>query len=294
MLQIGCHVSGSLGLWNAPKNARALGCETFQIFTRSPQGGKVLPIDDSTIEKFKIEMEKYGFDTFVVHCPYYINFGSLNPRIYHGSMAVVRQELERSSLLGAKYLMTHLGSFKDLGPKKGIKQVKEGLRKVLERYEGKTKFLIEISAGAGEIIGDTFEELAEIMEPIKKQKGFGGICFDTQHAFVSGYDLRNIVAVAATFKKFDKIIGLKWLKMSHINDSKSDLGSHKDQHEHIGLGKIRNDGFEAIIRYLGDLSTSEKGNKERSIPLILETEHDKVKADIKILKTIRNKIYERK
>lgn len=297
-LKIGCHVSSAGGIWNAPKNAADLGCEIFQIFTRPPMGGKALPIDDLTIERFKIEMQKYGFSTFVVHTPYFINFGSSSSRIFYGSISVVREELGRASLLGAKYVMTHLGSFKDLGKKDGMKQVKEGLKKVLDGYSGSSKFLIEIAAGAGEIIGDIFEELAEIMEPIKKHKGFGGICFDTQHAWASGYDITKTDWI----KEFSKIIGLKWLKMSHINDSKEALGSHKDRHEHIGDGKIGKQGFQAFLSYLNNLSTrrsggallSSKGETNKvaygCFPLILETKADKIKADIKILKAIRDKI----
>lgn len=281
-LLVGCHVSIAGGISNAPKNAALLGCETFQIFTRSPQGGPAPKLDNSVIERFKIEMQKNHLADFVAHTPYYINFGSSNPRIYHGSVSVVREELERASLLGAKYVMTHLGSFKDLGKKDGMKQVREGLKKVLDGYSGSSKFFIEIAAGAGEIIGDTFEELAEIMEPIKKHKGFGGICFDTQHAFASGYDLTTEPAVLSTFKKFDGIIGLKWLKMSHINDSKVELAGHKDRHEHIGDGKIGKDGIKEFLSQLSII------NSESFFPLILETEHGKVKTDIKILKSLRD------
>src|SRR5947209_2569632 len=159
MFKVGCHVSMAGGIWNAPKNAADLGCETFQIFTRSPQGGPAPKLDEETVEKFKAEMKKYKFDQFVVHCPYYINFGSLKPQTYHGSSAVIRQELERSSLLGAQYVMTHLGTAKDLGQEKAFEQTKKGLVKVLEGYEGSAQFLLEIAAGAGEVIGDTFEEL---------------------------------------------------------------------------------------------------------------------------------------
>ena len=299
MLKIGCHVSAAGGVWNAPKNAADLECEVFQIFTRPPMGGKAPEFNDLTIKRFKDEMQEYGFTDFVVHCPYFINFGSAQPRIYHGSVSVVREEVERASLLGAKYVMTHLGSFKDLGQEKGMKQAKAGLKEVLKGYKGRSEFLLEIAAGSGEIIGDTFEELAELMEPLVKLKGFGGICFDTQHAFSSGYDLQNSDAVASTFAKFDKVIGLKWLKMSHINDSKVDLGGHKDRHEHIGDGKIGEKGFEAVLGYFNNLSAPKRGispslGEKKNVAsgamaLILETEHDKVKADIKILKSIRDK-----
>jgi deoxyribonuclease IV len=300
MFKVGCHVSVAGGVINAPKNAADLGCETFQIFTRPPQGGKAPELGELIISGFNDEMKKYHFSDFVVHTPYFINFGSSNSRIYHGSINVVKEELERSSKLSAKFLMTHLGSFKDLGEKKGMAQVKEGLKKVLDGFEGSTEFLIEIAAGSGKIIGDAFEELAEIIELIKKYKTFGGICFDTQHAFASGYDLKNREAVASTFKKFDRIIGLKWLRMSHINDSKVELGSHKDRHEHIGGGKIGINGFGAILKYFSSLSiapnsaSSPKGKGKKAafgaIPLILETKPDKVKEDIKILKNLRENI----
>ena len=313
-LLIGCHVSAAGGVWNAPKNAALLECETFQIFTRPPMGGPAPKIDQEAIEKFKEEMEKYKFTDFVVHCPYIVNFGSAKKTTFKASISIVSEELKRANSLGAKLVMTHLGSFKDLGQEKGMKQAQKGFVEVLEKYEKaaknpETEFLLEISAGSGEVIGDTFEELAELMEPLKKFKTFGGICFDTQHAFSSGYDIRTPASVKDTFTKFNKIIGLKWLKMSHINDSKIDLGGKKDMHEHIGEGKIGEKGFGVLLEFFSTLTHGSvrntlsvpqkrdisplKGEKNNvafgSFPLILETEHDKVKTDIEILKKLRNK-----
>lgn len=281
MLKIGCHVSAAGGVFNAPKNAAALGCETFQIFTRPPMGGKAPELTRDNVEQFQEEMKNHQLDVFVVHCPYFVNFGSKEKRIYHGSISVVAEEMKRANILGAKYVMTHLGSGKDLGQAAAVKQAKAGLSEVLKKYEGDTQFLLEIAAGSGETLGGTFEQLAELMEPLVKFKTFGGICFDTQHAFASGYDIRDDKSVAETFKKFDKVIGLKWLKMSHINDSKIDLGGKKDRHEHIGDGKIGEKGFEALIGFLASRSLD--------MPLIFETEHDKVKIDIEVLKKLRDK-----
>ncbi len=285
--KIGCHVSIAGGVWNAPERASLLGCETFQIFTRSPQGGPANPIDDLTIERFKDEMRKYKLTDFVVHCPYYINFGSGKPQTYHGSVSIVRGELERTSLLGGQYVMFHTGSGKDLGKAKAIKQAQEGLKKVLDGYKGKAQLLIEIAAGAGEILGDTFEEVAELMAPLKKHPGFGGVCFDTQHAWASGYD----VSKKDWIKQFGNAIGLEWLKMSHINDSKVELGSRKDRHEHIGEGLIGKKGMGVFLGSLQSNLKSEIPNPKSSpVPLILETEHDKVKVDIKILKSLRDNL----
>ncbi len=291
MLKIGCHVSAAGGVWNAFKNAKELECETFQIFTRPPMGGPAPKIDKAAVEKFQAEKKLYFPDgvEFVVHCPYFVNFGSAKSNIYHGSVSVVSDELGRANALGARFVMTHLGSAKDLGDEKAFAQTKKGLSEVLKKYEGTTLFLLEIAAGAGSVIGDTFEELADLMEPLTKFKTFGGICFDTQHAFSGGYDLRNEKAVVETFKKFDKAIGLKWLRMSHMNDSKVELGGRKDRHDHIGEGKIGEAGFKALVQFFGKgLAIKDKGFT--SMPLILETEHDKVKADIEVLKKLRNKV----
>ena len=205
------------------------------MFTRSPQGGYVAPLDEKIAAEFMSLCKKYNQKEWVVHTPYFINFASANKRICHASVAVVREELERASMLGAKYLMTHLGSYKDLGHDAGLEQLVAGLDEMLKEYKGTTQFLIEISAGSGEIIGDTFEEIAEIVHHPKLKKYDIGVCYDTQHGFASGYDVRTSEAVAETWKKFDQTIGLKKLKLSHCNDSKTELGSHKDRHEHIGV-----------------------------------------------------------
>jgi deoxyribonuclease IV len=278
---IGCHVSIAGGLQNAPARAALLECETFQIFSRSPHGGSAAPITPDIATEFKAEMAAAGLSTFVIHAPYILNFGSAKKSTLYGSINIVRTDLERGSQLGAQYVMFHPGSFKDLGEKEGMTQAREGLEKVLDGYEGTTQLLIEISAGAGSVIGDTFEEIAELMDPIKNHKGFGGICFDTQHAFGSGYDLRDGAAVKKTMASLEKIIGLKYLRMMHANDSKVELGAHVDRHEHIGEGKMGQKAFEEILKFLVA--------KKLAIPLILETEHDKVEADIKLLKALRAK-----
>ena len=173
--------------------------------------------------------------------------------------------------------MTHLGSAKELGDKESIKKVIIGISEILKNYKGQTEFLIEISAGAGAIIGDTFEEIAQIINSPKLKKYKIGVCFDTCHAFASGYDLRNEIAVKKTFSAFNKIIGLEKLKLIHINDSIGDFNSKKDRHEHIGQGKIGLNGFEAIVKFC----------KIKKINLILETPHDELlEQDIKILKKL--------
>lgn len=285
-MQIGCHVSIAGGIANAPGRAKDLGCEAFQIFTRSPQGGKANPITDQVVSDFKSEMQKRGLNQFVAHAPYFINMGSAAKNIYYGSISVLRDELERSSLLGARYLMTHLGTYRDIGEEKGAEQVVAGLVKVLNGYKGSTKFLIEIAAGSGSIIGSTFEQLARFSNDLQTYPGFGGICFDTQHAFASGYAIHDQQGVKNVFEDFDKLIGLDWLRMSQVNDSKIELGGKRDRHDHIGEGKIGESGFNDFLKFWNDFES--KSGEEK--PLILETEHDKVIEDIIKLKQIRKQV----
>jgi len=273
-MKIGCHVSIAGRIWNAPKNAADLGAECFQAFTRSPQGGKAPELTDEVVKNFKAEMKKNKLESFVIHTPYYINFASANNRIRYGSVSVVRDELERGSLLGAEFVMTHLGSAKELGQKPAITKTIEMLKKCLDGYAGTTKLLIENSAGAGAIIGDTFSEIKEILDGVN-HPALVGICVDTQHSFASGYDWCDF---KNTMKQIDAEIGLDKIKLFHANDSQTEFNSRRDRHEHIGAGKIGLACFQNLVRFA----------KEKNINMILETEHDKVVDDIKLLKKLRD------
>lgn len=246
-MKFGAHVSAAGGLWNAPQNAKELGCETYQIFSRPPQGGPAPKLTKELVKQFRDANEACGYDAFVIHAPYFINFASANPRIRHGSPTIVRDELERGSLLGAAYVMFHPGSAKDMGEKEAHKATIEGIKEVLKGYKGSTQLLIEISAGSGMVMGDEFEEIALFLDKVKSKKL--GVCFDTQHAFASGYDLRTKAAVDATIKKLDATIGLARVPMTHCNDSKVELNGKKDRHEHLGKGYIGLDGFKALVQH---------------------------------------------
>lgn len=276
--KIGAHVSIAGGIDKAPGRAAEQGCETFQSFTRSPQGGPAPELTEALVQNFKREMKKHGMKTFYIHAPYYINFASLKSNIRYGSINVIRQELERGSALGAAYVMAHIGSHTDQTLKEGIEKSSQAIEKILDGYQGSTEFLIEISAGAGSVLGDTFNEIGEIIRPLKNLSGFGGICFDTCHAFASGYDFRTEKGTRETLKEFDTEIGLKLLKLTHVNDSKFNLGEHHDRHEHIGKGYLGREGITNI------LTTPEFSR----IDWILETEDTDRKADVAALKEIRS------
>jgi deoxyribonuclease IV len=276
-MYFGAHVSIAGGLPNAPLNAAKIGCEVFQMFTRSPRGGWVAPLDEKIAKEFKNNCKKAGQKEWVVHAPYFINFASANLRIKHVSISIIREELWRGSMLGATYLMTHLGSYKDLGSKKGFKQLIESIAEALKGYKGNTQFLVEISAGANNAIGSTFAEIGNIIHHYKLKKYNIGVCYDTQHGFANGYDTRTPETVANTLKKFNKEIGLENLKMSHCNDSKTEFNSHRDRHDHIGEGKIGLAGFKALLT----------DKRLAKVNFILETKYDAVEKDLEILKKIR-------
>lgn len=244
-MKFGAHVSIAGGIQNAPLNAAEIGCEVFQMFSRSPQGGPAPKLTPDIVDAFKKNCEDNKLVESAIHAPYYINFASGEERTRKNTIRIIREELERGTLLGSKYVMFHPGSAKDVGEEQAMQYCIEGISKVLDGYKGTTQLLIEISAGAGMVMGDQFEEVATMLEGVDHPEL--GVCFDTAHAFASGYDLRDEASVTKTFKTFDKTIGLKKLKMSHCNDSKVDLGERRDRHEHLGEGFIGLKGFKAMV-----------------------------------------------
>ena len=274
-MKFGAHVSSAGGLWNAPINAAAIGCEVFQFFSRPPQGGNPPPITAEVTEKFRAACAERGFDECWIHAPYIINFASTDERIRGASIRIIREELERGSALGVRGVMFHPGSAKDVTPEEALGLVANGLKSVLDGYQGDCRPLIEISAGAGRVIGSSFEEIAGILDRLDDERV--GVCFDTAHAFASGYDLRDASAVKATFDAFDRAIGLERLALSHCNDSKVVLGARKDRHENLGTGFIGLEGFKALFAEprLKDLSW------------IVETPPEFQASDVEKLKQLR-------
>jgi len=280
-MYIGSHVSIAGGLFNAPKNSQLVGGNIFQIFSRSPRGGPAPEISTDVIEKFKNAMAENKQNLFCIHTPYYINFGSPKKYIYESSIRIVREELERASLLGGKAIMTHLGSAVGSQRQTALKQTAEGLKQTLEGYNGSALLLLENAAGSGEILGNTFEELAGLINSLDKNKQtMVGVCLDTCHAFASGHDLSNANGLNKLLEEFDRQIGLEKLLVIHLNDSKTPLGDRKDRHEHIGQGHIGLEGFKNIINH----------PKLKKVDFILETpidENGDHADDIKTIKSIK-------
>jgi len=276
-MKFGAHVSIAGGIDKAPKRAHDLGCECFQIFSRSPRGGKPPELRDELVKSFLDECSKYNITEYYIHTPYYINLCSEKKDLRNSSIAIIKEELKRGSTLGVKYAMTHLGSSKDTGRKLAVKLIIESLQKVMNNGDFSTQLLLENTAGQGATVGDSFEELADILEGLREFDI--GVCIDTAHLFASGYDIRSKEALNETLSIISNSIGLEHIKLFHGNDSKVGLGERKDRHEHIGKGKIGIDGFKNII----------KDPTFDNINMIIETPPDKVGDDIKVLKKIRDK-----
>ena len=281
-MKFGAHVSIAGGVFKAPANATEIGCEVFQLFSRSPRGGQAPVLSQEIVARFKQAIKDNNQAEAYIHAPYYINLASGKDSIRLSSIKIIREELERASTLGVKYVMTHLGSAGDTPRSEAIKKTAEGVLKILSGYNGAALLLLENSAGSGNVIGDRFEELSCIIKILPAAlKNKIGVCLDTCHAFASGYDLRSSKAVEETLKQFGKTVGLKYLKLIHCNDSKTELGKRVDRHDHLGKGKIGLAGFKALVQ----------NAKLAKVNFIVETDDDNggPAEDLKILKKFRGK-----
>lgn len=276
-MKFGAHVSIAGGINKAPLRAFKLGCECFQIFSRSPRGGKPPELKDELVESFLDECSRCNIVDYYIHTPYYINLCSEKKELRNSSIAIIKEELERGSILDAKYVMTHLGSSKGTNRDHAVKIVIEGLKKIMDNADFSTQLLLENTAGQGATVGDSFEELAEILNGVR---GYNiGICIDTAHIFAAGYDIKTQRGFEETLSTLSSTVGFSNIKLFHGNDSKIALGERKDRHEHIGKGKIGIEGFKNIIKY----------PYFEHINMIVETPPEKVGEDIKTLKKLRDK-----
>ncbi len=276
-MQIGCHVSISGSIDKAVDNAVERECSAFQIFTRNPRGWNAKELTDSDIKNFKKKLEISKIDRFATcaHMPYLPNLSSPKKEGFEKSVKSLIEEVERCGKLGIPYLVTHLGSHLGTGEEEGIKRLVKALTKAGET-KNDVMILLENTAGQKNSVGADFGQLNEIFKQLKPTKKFG-VCFDTCHAFVSGYDLRTEKSVKETFNEFEKHVGIENLKILHLNDAKGEIGCNLDRHYHIGLGNIGKKGMESIIKL----------TIKKKIPIILETPIDDVRDDFENIRIVK-------
>ncbi len=277
MLILGCHVSYKKDsqLLGSLNEALGYGANTFMFYTGAPQNTSRYPINDNlTLEAFK-KMKEIGFDysKVVVHAPYIVNLANDDEVKFNFAVQFLKDELKRCSQLGIKNVVLHPGSHVGIGIDAGISNIARGLNMVLGDVD--VRILLETMAGKGSEVGSKLEEIKRIIDLVEDKKHIG-VCIDTCHLSDAGYNLRDFDSF---LNKFDEVIGIEKIGCVHVNDSKNDLGSHKDRHENIGFGKV---GFETLLQIIYN-------KRLENIPKILETpyvdrEYPPYKFEIEMIK----------
>ncbi|TLY11004.1 MAG: deoxyribonuclease IV [Thaumarchaeota archaeon] len=275
-LLIGFHVSIKDSLSSAFDGATELGCTTFQIFTRNPRGWKFRPLDEEEVSSFLERRRQTSFKYVVAHMPYLPNLATPVKALMRKSRSSLGEEVKRCDSLGIDYLVAHIGSHMGKGTMVGVRNVAEACDEALEESTGKTVLLLENMAGQKNCVGARFEELSLILDLVKKRKRVG-VCLDTCHLLAAGFDMTSKEAVERTMSLFDELVGLKEIRVVHLNDSKGPLGGALDRHEHIGLGQIGREGFRAFLHH----------DSVTDLPLLMETPVDDRRRDAQNLQTVK-------
>jgi deoxyribonuclease-4 len=245
----------------AVDRAQASRCQALQIFTKSAGQWRARPLPPGEIALFRKRLEESGIHPVVAHNSYLINLAAAAPALRAQSLAALAEELDRAEALGLDGLVMHPGSYTSGTERAGLQLIAEGIARLLaSRPHGRTRILLEHTAGQGTNLGHTFEHLAVILAALDGSPRVG-VCLDTCHLLTAGYDLCSEEGYADTFRQFDRIVGLDRIEVFHLNDSKKPCGSRIDRHEHIGKGCL---GLEPFRRLLNDARFS-------TLPMLLET-----------------------
>lgn len=261
-LLLGAHQSIAGGVERSLERGQEVGCDTIQIFVKSPNRWVSKPLAGENVDAFKESVVNTGIWPVFAHALYLINLATPDDALWQKSLDALTDDLERCESLGLPGLVIHPGSHMGSGEEVGIARIAAALDKVHERLPGyAVRVWLEVTAGQGAHLGYRFDQLRVMIESVKLPERLG-ICFDTAHAFAAGYELRTREGYEATWADFGEVLGLDRLKAIHLNDSKRELGSRVDRHEHIGKGLL---GLEPFRFLLNDV-------RFRGIPMTLETD----------------------
>jgi deoxyribonuclease-4 len=275
---IGAHISIAGGLDQAPSRGEEIGCTAIQIFTKNQVQWKARPLSSLEIVHYRQALANSSIQSVVAHSSYLINLASPEEKLLNKSRQALVDEMHRAESMGIQSLIFHPGSHKNADENVGLKLIAESIDYVYQQRPGfKLKLLLETTAGQGTSLGYSFEQLKWIIDRIARSFRVG-VCLDTCHIFAAGYDIRSQSGYEKTFDKFDQVIGLEKLQAIHLNDSKKELGSRVDRHEHIGEGQI---GLEAFRLIMND-------SRFVNVPKLLETPGDmkKFKENLDLLKSL--------
>jgi deoxyribonuclease IV len=280
---LGAHFSIAKGLHRALYEAESYGCTALQIFTKNASTWKERTLSPDEIDRFHQARKETGITEIVSHTPYLINLATFEREKHVKSCNALVKEMIRSSMLDIPFVVLHPGAHMGRGEERGIEKIAAGINDIFGKIPDiKTRLLFETTAGQGSGIGYAFEQLASIMDKIENQNRCG-ICLDTSHIFAAGYDIRTKATYRKTMEAFDAIIGIKNLFVIHLNDSKKELGSRVDRHEHIGEGNIGMTMFKLLMN----------DKRFKDVPKIIETpkHKDGFDADQMNLNRLRTLIY---
>ncbi len=275
-MRFGFHISIAGGLSKVPPRAKAKGCEAIQIFSRNPRGWKYSPLPPEEVEGFRAGISQEGIEPVVVHMPYLPNLANPQPESYRRSLDSLCADLRRADLVGAKYLVMHVGSSLGRDRKRAIERIAQGINETFQLVENGVILLLENTAGAGTELGDRFESFQLIFAGILQSQRIG-ICLDTAHLFEAGYDLSSPQGLEKALQELDQLIGRQKLYLLHLNDSKTPCGSRSDRHWHIGEGYIGLEGFRRIVNH----------PKLKDLPGIMETPRKSDQDDLRNMEVIR-------
>jgi deoxyribonuclease-4 len=276
-MRFGFHISIAGGFSRVAERAELRGCETIQLFSRNPRGWKYSPLGEKDIEEFRSSIKSSGLFPIFLHLPYLPNIASPKSKFYSRSIDSITMDLERAQQLGAQYLIIHIGHRMESSEGQAIEAVFQGINQAFEKVKNPVILLMENTAGQGTEIGYNFDQIKRIIENVHDHQRMG-VCLDTAHSFEAGYDLSNKDGLERTLETFDQTIGLKRLRLLHLNDSKTPLGSRKDRHWHIGEGYIGLEGFRNLINH----------PLLRHLPGIMETPRKDTVEDLKNMEVIRS------
>jgi deoxyribonuclease-4 len=264
---LGAHIGISGGLAQVPAQARAVGADAVQIFSKNQQQWSASPLDPAEVEGFRSAMKRERIRSSAVHTSYLINLGSPQPTLQERSRAAFQEEIQRAETLGIPLLIFHPGAHTGSGEAAGLAAIASGVRHALEEDAGgPVRILLENAAGAGSTLGSTFEQLAHLLDSIDEPKRTG-VCLDTCHLFAAGYDFRTDQTYRETLAKLDATVGTDRVFAFHLNDAQEELGSHRDRHANIGNGNIGLPGFRRLVndrrfsKVPGFLETPLRGDK---------------------------------
>lgn len=278
-MRFGFHISIAGGFSKVVERAKKRGCETLQFFSRNPRGWKYGPLDRQDVEVFRESISTSGLFPLFLHLPYLPNI-ACRSKYYPRSVEAIATDLERAEQLGAHYLIIHIGHRLETSEEEAIEAVSRGIDEAFRRVQNPVVLLLENTAGQGSEIGWTFEQIARIVRGVTDRDRVG-VCLDTAHAFEAGYDLSREEGIEETLEAFDRWIGLERLRLLHLNDSKTPLGSRKDRHWHIGKGSIGLEGFRYLINHPA----------LKHLPGIMETPRKDTVEDLRNMKVIRSLVH---